>query len=205
MLLVPLFHRVGKGRYSNPPEIFDALFAKLPKGLFPGDTITRGMNYCFTFDDATEDFYQEAYPLLKKHNQRALIAVPTSFIDTPGYCTWSQLLEMEASGHVQCISHTVSHTKLTTPSSEIAESKEILSDRLGREVTAFAYPYGAFTKAVHREASSHYPYVFRIGTACNFSWKGPIYRIPADNLPSPTIRLKSSYVGKFLLHRLRNR
>jgi len=205
MLLVPLFHRVGTGRYSNPPAFFDALLAKSPRGLFPGDPIPRGTSYCFTFDDATEDFYLEAYPLLKKHNQRALLAVPTSFIDTPGYCTWSQLLEMEASGHVQCISHTVSHIKLTAPSREILESKEILSDRLGREVTSFAYPYGAFTKTVHREASSHYPYVFRIGTACNFSWKGPIYRIPADNLASPNIRLKPSHLSNFLLHKARGR
>lgn len=205
MLLVPLFHRVGTGRYANPPAFFDALFAATPQGLFPGDPIPRGLSYCFTFDDATEDFYTEAYPLLKKHNQRAVLAVPTSFIDTPGYCTWSQLAEMEASGHVLCASHTVSHAKLTIPSQEIRESKMILSDRLGREITSFVYPYGFFTEAVHREASLHYRYIFRIGTACNFSWKSPIYRIPADNFPISCIRPKCSYMLRFLLHRMRNR
>ena len=145
LLLAPLFHRAGTGRYATAPDILDELFASLPRALLPGDPLPKGVSYCLTFDDATDDFYRVIYPLLQKHAQRALLAVPTALVGTPGFCTWEELIEMERSGLITCASHTVHHTALQTPSSEIVESKRILSDALGRHSYEFAYLYGAFS------------------------------------------------------------
>ncbi|MFA5029316.1 MAG: polysaccharide deacetylase family protein [Patescibacteria group bacterium] len=102
-----------------------------------------------TFDDGYEDFYQQAFPLLKKYDSRATVFVIVDSLNTPGYLTTKQLKEMSASGLVKIGSHTLSHINLKIASDqqireEIVNSKKKLEKILGQAVDDFAYPYGFF-------------------------------------------------------------
>ncbi len=144
-MLAFLYHRVGNGKYANPPEMLERHFAYLSgrsKIVLPGEPLNFfSLNVCLTFDDATYDFYHYAYPLLKRFGLRALLAVPAGYIldetkasptlrlsipystamkgDTfrthAPFCTWPELREMAQSGHVQIASHSFTHQHLLTP------------------------------------------------------------------------------------------
>lgn len=63
-----------------------------------------------TIDDADQSVYKLAYPLLEKYGMRAHLFVPTAKVGGTwselDVCTWDQLIEMEASGHIIVESHT---------------------------------------------------------------------------------------------------
>ena len=73
-----------------------------------------------TFDDGYESFYQTVYPLLKAYRYPAVLAVVTSWLNTPAdgqinygnqklprsyFITWQQAREMSDSGLVEIASH----------------------------------------------------------------------------------------------------
>ena len=70
-----------------------------------------------TIDDGKLGVYKNAYPLLQKYNMKAVLAVigteihaaseaPELRSENPApYCTWAELAEMSASGHVEIASH----------------------------------------------------------------------------------------------------
>jgi peptidoglycan/xylan/chitin deacetylase (PgdA/CDA1 family) len=102
-----------------------------------------------TFDDGYADNYTYAYPILKKYGMKAAIFVITSLMGRPGYLTWGQAAEMEASGVVSIESHTVTHGSLTDLTDEqiryeLTEAKHDIEQRLGKEVEFLAYPTGAY-------------------------------------------------------------
>ncbi len=73
-----------------------------------------------TIDDADLSVYELAWPLLKKYNMRAHLFVPTAQVGKKWselkVCTWEQLREMSASGHLLIGSHTRDlHFKVKTP------------------------------------------------------------------------------------------
>ena len=113
-----------------------------------------------TFDDGYIDNYRCAFPILKKHNMKACIFLISEYVSLyPNYLTWEQLAEMQASG-IEFGSHTVDHNVLTelSPNSvnhELADSKRVLENRLGRPVKFLAYPCGYtneyIKKRVHTE------------------------------------------------------
>lgn len=64
-----------------------------------------------TFDDGYESFYTEVYPLLKKYNAPAMMAIIGSWMEDQAgsnikMTTWAQFREMEESGLVTIASHT---------------------------------------------------------------------------------------------------
>ena len=70
-----------------------------------------------TIDDGKLGVYKNAFPLLRKYNMKAVLAVigteiqaaseaPELRSENPApYCTWEELAEMSASGHVEIASH----------------------------------------------------------------------------------------------------
>src|SRR5262249_48419387 len=105
-----------------------------------------------TFDNGFRDFYDRAFPILKKHGHAATMFLPTAFIDEQrrsfkdkACMTWKEVRELRSQG-MQFGSHTVNHPKLYQLSwkeieSELALSKEQIEQELNERITSFAYPY----------------------------------------------------------------
>jgi peptidoglycan/xylan/chitin deacetylase (PgdA/CDA1 family) len=216
-LLVLMFHRARSGRHGNAPEMLDAHFAHLAhraKNVLPGESLTAGaLNICVTFDDGYYDFHATVFPLLRKHQLRALLAIPPHFIrdevTTPsaermrmeiepafaepergGFCTWPELKEMVQSGHVTVAAHGLTHRRLDAAdvdlTREIDEPGRILRERVGGTVDSFVYPFGRCTPAVIERTRRSYRHVFRIGGAINRSWdQRVLYRVDADAMEGP--------------------
>ena len=221
MLLVLMYHRVGTGKHANSLELLHYHFQYLKERfavVLPGDPLPKGKtSICLSFDDASYDFYHYVFPLLKEMDLRALLGVPVRYIreksDLPAeerlevpytlamqdgffeekapFCTWQELSEMVASGHVEVASHSYAHCNLTFSfvdlEREVIRSKEILQEKLPQAITSFVYPFGRHNRSIQELIGRHYPYSFRIGSGTNYRWdKSPLFRIPADNLAHPT-------------------
>lgn len=106
-----------------------------------------------SFDDGYKDFYTDAYPILKRHNIKAVNYIPYYFLDKPNYMSSEDVKKIAAEGLVEIGSHTLRHTSLTSVSKEIAfeeilNSKKYLETKFEIEVKSFAYPYGFYDKDI---------------------------------------------------------
>ena len=138
------------------PDKIVAYMAKREK--IPANTIA------ITADDGFMNFYEVAYPVLKKYKTPATIFVITEKIGKPGYLGWKQLREMSDSGLITIGSHTKTHPWLPSVSvdedklrDELAGSKSLLEQALGRPVDYICYPNGGFNGLIE-EAAQNYGY-----------------------------------------------
>ncbi|MBX3389064.1 MAG: polysaccharide deacetylase family protein [Phycisphaeraceae bacterium] len=105
-----------------------------------------------TFDDGWETQFSTVYPLLRERGMVGVFFVHTGVIgEQPGAAmSWDDVCQMEDDGmDIEC--HTVSHPSLPQLDApalerELTDSRAILEAKLGRPVTALAYPYGDFTE-----------------------------------------------------------
>ncbi|MDP3588640.1 MAG: polysaccharide deacetylase family protein [Sulfuricurvum sp.] len=204
MIPVVMYHHINSDDLplSNLDSMMDAhlrLISERYVTVFPGEEF-QSSSICLTFDDAYYDFYHYVFPLLRKYNLKALLAVPSAFIldDTDitpekrlslkhheiyenyqtfaPFCTYAELREMVQSGHVFIASHSMNHINLSDEGvdleREIFGSKVILEEKLGCRVESFVLPYGKYNDLAVALAHEHYGYVFRIGNALNPSWEG---------------------------------
>ncbi len=149
-----------KGLYIDP-IIFDKQLEALKKDnyqtLFISELATNlesekkltGKNIVLSFDDGYEDFYTQAWPILKKYNYKATLYIIINRLDTKGYLTRAQVKELAASDLVEIGSHTFNHPDLRSlkkkdANFEIQASKKILETISGRPVLTFAYPFGYY-------------------------------------------------------------
>ena len=99
-----------------------------------------------TFDDGTRDFLAEALPILQAFRLPATLYVSPLKVGGAGFLSWEELQEISRTDiAVEC--HGLDHRSLggLAPDElrrQIRESKRRLEDRLGKEVTSIAYPYG---------------------------------------------------------------
>ena len=142
MLIAPLYHKIGSGKYCNSLETIEKHFAYIAKRfptVHPGDMLPKKASVCLTFDDAFFDFYHLLFPLLEKYQLKALLAVPTAYIpDTStlspeerlkkvlelpvkapplpsqAFCSWEELLTLSKSPLIKIASHSVHHRPLTS-------------------------------------------------------------------------------------------
>ncbi|MDJ0651791.1 MAG: polysaccharide deacetylase family protein [Simkaniaceae bacterium] len=203
MLLALLYHKIGTSKYANPlktlEDHFQWISSRYPTVL-PGELLSHKCSICLTFDDAFFDFYHSIFPLLKKYQLKALLAVPTAYIPeeihlffekrlekvqtfpnkappvpSPAFCSWTELKELALSPLIQIASHSIHHHPMTSthidPEHELLVSKALLEEKLDVSVNSFVYPFGLWNKKVHAIAKKHYEYIFRIGNAYNRSWK----------------------------------
>ncbi|MBI4655451.1 MAG: polysaccharide deacetylase family protein [Elusimicrobia bacterium] len=136
-----------------------------------------------TFDDGYQNNYEHAYKILKDLNAKGNIFLAYNTIgkinlwhnpETEPWInmlTWEQIFEMKESKFMEFGSHTMNHPDLTRipPEQvkwELIESKKQLEAKLGCEIAAFAYPYGAgaYTPLIRNM-------VFNAGYVFDFSFK----------------------------------
>src|SRR5918992_5531869 len=113
-----------------------------------------------TFDDGFADVRDAALPVLASLGFRATVFVTTSVTggsrsfpwyegEQPPVLGWDEVVRLDREGTLRFEAHTVTHPSLLAVDdadarAEIVESRAQLSARLGRPVTAFAYPAGLF-------------------------------------------------------------
>ncbi|MGT2887404.1 polysaccharide deacetylase family protein [Streptococcus didelphis] len=104
-----------------------------------------------TFDDSMIDFYNVAYPILKKYHAKATNNVITGLTEnkSPINLTLAQMKEMKTSG-MSFQDHAVHHPDLSvsdpsTQQFEMEDSKHYLDKNLKQDTIAIAYPSGRYT------------------------------------------------------------
>lgn len=131
-------------------------------------------NIVLTFDDAYENFYQNAFPILQEFGFPATVYAISSMLgknadwlavernEAAKLMTAAQLREVQANG-ITVGSHSAHHLKLAEQSEkvirkEVNDSKSALEDLLGASVEHFCYPYGSYNKTcmqVVKQAGYH--------------------------------------------------
>lgn len=127
-----------------------------------------------TFDDGFENFYEHAYPVLRRYGFAATNFLVTDYcgkdnswptqpahVERRPLLRWAQVREMSEAG-IAFGAHSRTHPDLTRVSSgeaeeEIVASKRAIEQFLERPVESFAYPYGAYDEAVKRLTAAHFP------------------------------------------------
>ncbi len=107
-----------------------------------------------TIDDGYEDNYIYAYPVLKGYGFPATIFIIANFIDSKkGYMSWEEIKTM-AKDNISFGAHTKNEAYLPSLNKkeilwdEIAGSKKIIENKIGKHVYYFCYPTGGFTEEV---------------------------------------------------------
>lgn len=145
---------IKKNGYS-PIFLADLAVSLKEKKKLPARSIV------LTFDDGYEDFYTQAYPLLKEYGFKSTLYVIINRLDTFGYLTKAQVKELAESGLVEIGSHTFNHPDLRlakekTSEFEIKDSRLALEKISGQPVLTFAYPFGHYQVSDLAIASSSY-------------------------------------------------
>lgn len=169
---VLMYHSIspvtGKTRLSVSPEAFEKQMQFLKNNhyqvlkldeyvdLLNNKQKPKQKAAVITFDDGYENNYSFAYPVLKKYKIPATIFMVVGWVGKEGMMNWQQLAKLNESGLIEIESHSLTHpelTKLNVPSliGEIKLSKQILEEKLKKEVKYFCYPYG-FYNSIIKEA-----------------------------------------------------
>lgn len=105
--------------------------------------------YALTIDDVPENFYHNAFPLLKEYGIPFTLFVNVSLLNKKGFITKEQLLDMSQCQLCTIGSHGVNHSEYALLDKEEAlrdlkESKRELEQLIGKPVEMYAYPYGSY-------------------------------------------------------------
>lgn len=105
-----------------------------------------------TFDDGYQDFYTDAFPILKQCGFTATVFLATDRIrdesvrvEGADYLTWQEVRELQSEG-MSFGSHSVTHADLRSLGPEqidyeLGYSKETIEQRIGAQVESFSYPF----------------------------------------------------------------
>jgi peptidoglycan/xylan/chitin deacetylase (PgdA/CDA1 family) len=175
-----------------------------------------------TFDDGFRDFAQVAWPLLQQHGLGAVVFLPTGHVGA--YDDWQaaagHTADLAAAGkrsgcplmsweEVVCLGgegvefggHTVHHCDLTRLTmagvkEEVNACQQALQSHLGKEVLAFAPPYGRSTPAVRAVIAQSYQLSFGtlLGRATSQSDRWDLPRIEMHYFRRPD-RWRSHLTG----------
>lgn len=158
-LRVLTYHRFANERrspFSVSPDVLERQMrwlsrAKLAVGsdavdaVIAGDTSNR-QGVLVTMDDGDPSVIENAAPIFERYNiPYAVYAVPGR-IGRRDHMSAAQLRELAGRG-AEIGSHTMSHRSVTSLgpaelTSELVDSKKMIEDITGKQVTSFAYPFG---------------------------------------------------------------
>ncbi len=175
-------------------------FSELKK-FHDGAAALPDKSVLITFDDGYENNYTHAWPVLRELGAKGNIFVvyntigKTNLWHNPATEPWvnmatlEQLREMQDSGVIEYGSHTMNHPHLGSlpledAAWEMEESKRQLEAAFGREMCAFAYPYGdgAYAPEVREKA-------LKAGYTFDFSFKQGKTHWPWDRANTTIDRL----------------
>ncbi len=180
------------------------------------------INILVTFDDGYASWVRVCAPILAQYGVSALFFVNSGFVDSVENktemetyvrgklllkgqhqgITWEGIHTLIKGGHA-IGGHTVNHVRLAQveeviQKEEIVHDKNRIEDMVGREITAFAYPFGNFsdyteaTKQIVRTAG----YTYAFTTASSFVKSGSAYTIPRLCIPDAlTIKQLNKWIG----------
>ena len=158
------------------PITLDTLY-----GIFDEQTFAPAKPIVLTFDDGYEDFYTNAFPILRRFNFHAVSFIPTGLIGGSYYMNWNQIKEIASSGLVTFEGHSVTHANLPSLSfaaalKQLVDSKNVLQANTGYPVNFVAYPYGS-TDGTIQSAARQAGYIGGVGTWYGKAW-GPSMNMP---------------------------
>lgn len=124
--------------------------------------------FAITFDDGYLDVYTSAAPIIQEYGFTATVFVVTECVGRAGetvaweggcpsrFLSWADVRELSRFG-ISVGSHTLSHPSLPQLDEpvalrEIRDSKAVIEDKLGKEVSQFSYPYSRFDSRIQRIA-----------------------------------------------------
>ncbi|MFA5995311.1 MAG: polysaccharide deacetylase family protein [Patescibacteria group bacterium] len=147
--------RVGYNLSITPAQLDEQLTWLTEHGYTPitMHELTTGQgtakSVALTFDDGYNDFYENAYPILKAHNWTATIYVITNYVGDYNHMGWDALTELQQAGF-EIGAHTQHHRSLRALApvrqwQEIRGSKVILEQHLTQPITSFCYPLGSYS------------------------------------------------------------
>lgn len=169
-----------------------------------------------TFDDGYKNFYQFAYPVLKKYRFPSIVYILSNLIgkesiwfkkdnrDTPPLLTIEEINYLKKQG-VDFGSHGRNHVKLAEVSlslarEEIEKSKEELENIFGFKFEHFCYPYGSLNEDV-KELVKNAGY--KSGVSC---YRGAVYPMcDLYEIPRKAISYGDNIVGFFWKLEVKNR
>jgi peptidoglycan/xylan/chitin deacetylase (PgdA/CDA1 family) len=196
-----IYHQVGAGN-GRQMDLDPATFRRqvewldsngrivdLETALEGADEPGASESYVITVDDGYEDFYDNAFPLLREKGAPFTLYLTTSHIETgtplkagDRPLNWDQVGEMLETGLVTLGAHTHTHPDLRGISvSEVEEevglSNEIIARRTGRQPRHFAYPKGYWDQAAEGPIRRHYE-TATLGSAGPVTGRTDRHRIP---------------------------
>ncbi len=184
-LPILMYHRVAPSgsekmrTYRVTPEAFEEQLCYLKDGGFYSVSWEQwqlaqsqrqplpGRGVMITFDDGYLDFFEYAWPLLKKYGFTATVFLVADLIgksncwdqafgeDIP-LMAWPEIQQLQGEG-VEFGSHSATHKPLTAVTNEelvqeLTRSRTILERGLGVPIRTIAYPYGDFNPIVEHFA-----------------------------------------------------
>ena len=205
-LPILMYHRVAPQgthaltRYRVTPEAFDEQLRYLRDTGYLSIPIEdwhaamhahrplSGRAILLTFDDGYQDFYDYAWPILKKYDFSALVFLVADkiggandwdlhFGERIPLMNWDKINQLSENG-IRFGSHTATHSMLTAVSpTEVARqairSRQILQSGLEKPVLSLAYPHGAEDPLVrHIAGGCGYIYGFTCRPGRSGLWDG---------------------------------
>ena len=188
--------------------------AVLPRELAAGAPLPE-KPILITFDDGYRSNYELAYPLLQQYQTKAVISIMVYMqeVSATSFLSWEMCQEMSDSGLVEIGSHTYLLHNLDeragnfTPGGingiqrkpeesdtefqvrvldDLQKSHDLLEEKLGREVTFFAYPFGIREPDAQALIDSLFPVTVVTATGAADLSKG------VRNMPRWTVTMSTS-------------
>lgn len=132
-----------------------------------------GKYIVLTFDDGYEDFYVDAFPILKQYNFPSVIYIVPGYVESgkiywwdmdlgkSELMNWEQLEDLSKSDLIEFGSHTLDHENLDCHDNKIIRyemqaSKEMLEEKLKLNIIHFAYPRGTYSEEAEKIIGEFY-------------------------------------------------
>lgn len=166
-------------------------FSQMIKGYRENSKILKDKKpIIITFDDGYSDAYNNAYPILKKHNFIGVFYIITGQIGRYERVTEEQIRELDSNGMITG-GHTKSHFELDgldsdLITSQLLDSKQMLESIVGHPIYDFCYPAGKYNDnviSILKSSGYHSAVTTKRGLSNNQS---DLYQLPRIRVQNST-------------------